>query len=583
MEMAGPRTYVRLAHMRLSPRLTGACLIFAVCFSTATIVVAKEPVRAKHGMVVAQEHLAADVGLAVLKQGGNAVDAAVAVGFALAVTHPQAGNLGGGGFALIRMADGSSTFFDFREEAPLKATHDMYLGPDGNPTKDSLVGWRAAGVPGSVMGLADAYKKFGTKKWADLLEPAIKLARDGFVVDEGLATAIQDAAKLLGSDPESTRIFLRGGYGYKAGETFKQPELAATLQRIAAGGANGFYEGETANKIAQQMAAHGGLITLEDLKSYKAVERKPLEGGYHGYHLIVPPPPSAGGVGVLQMLAMLDGTKYAAAGPDAPSSVHYMAEAMRRFYADRSEYLGDPDFYNVPVKSLLDPAYVTKRRETIDPEHATPSGLVEPGLPTSVAAHVSQYEGSETTHFNVVDEKGNAVALTYTLNAYFGNGVTVPGTGVLLNNEMDDFSAKPGVPNMFGVVGGEANAIQPGKRPLSSMTPTILTKDGKLFMVVGAPGGSRITTGVLQVILDVVDFKLNAQDAVDLPRFHHQWKPDILYLQKGFSPETEADLTKMGYIAKPTGGVARVEAIVVRDGMLEGGTESRLYGKVSGY
>jgi gamma-glutamyltranspeptidase / glutathione hydrolase len=569
--------------MRLSPRVTGSGLLFAVSFSMMPLIMSKEPVRAKHGMVVAQEHLAADVGLAVLKQGGNAVDAAVAVGFALAVTHPQAGNLGGGGFALIRMADGNSTFLDFREEAPLKATHDMYLGPDGNPTKDSLLGWRAAGVPGSVMGLADAYKRFGTKKWADLLEPAIKLARDGFVVDEGLATAIQDAAKLLGSDPESTRIFLRGGYGYKAGETLKQPELAATLQRIAAGGANGFYAGETANKIAQQMAAHGGLITLEDLKNYKAVERKPLEGDYHGYHLILAPPPSAGGVGVLQMLAMLDGTKYAAAGPDAPSTVHYMAEVMRRFYADRSEYLGDPDFYNVPVKSLLDPAYITKRRETIDPEHATPSGLVEPGLPTSVAAHLSQYEGSETTHFNVVDEKGNAVALTYTLNAYFGNGVTVPGTGVLLNNEMDDFSAKPGVPNMFGVVGGEANSIQPGKRPLSSMTPAILTKNGKPFMVVGAPGGSRITTGVLQVILDVVDFKLNAQDAVDLPRFHHQWKPDILYLQKGFSPETEAELTKMGYIVKPTGGVARVEAIVVRDGMLEGGTESRLYGKVSGY
>jgi gamma-glutamyltranspeptidase / glutathione hydrolase len=534
-------------------------------------------------MVVAQEHLAADVGLAVLKQGGNAVDAAVAVGFALAVTHPQAGNLGGGGFALIRMADGASTFLDFREEAPLKAAHDMYIGPDGNPTKESLVGWRAAGVPGSVMGLADAYKRFGTTKWADLLEPAVKLARDGFVVGEGLAVAIHDAEKLLGSDPESTRIFLRGGYSYKAGETLKQPELAATLERIAAGGAMGFYEGDTARKIAQQMAVHGGLISLEDLKSYKAVERKPLEGDYHGYHLILPPPPSAGGVGLLQMLGMLNGTRYGAGGPDAASTVHYMAEVMRRFYADRSEYLGDPDFYNVPVKALLDPAYVTKRRETIDPEHATPSGLVEPGLPSSVAAHSSQYESGETTHFNVVDEKGNAVALTYTLNGYFGNGVTVPGTGVLLNNEMDDFSAKPGVANMFGVVGGEANSIQPGKRPLSSMTPAILTKDGKLFMVVGAPGGSRITTGVLQVILDVVDFKMNAQDAVDLPRFHHQWKPDILYLQNGFNPEAETVLTQMGYVVKPTGGVARVEAIVVRNGLLEGGTESRSHGKVSGY
>jgi len=559
------------------------CFLLAGLSAVAVPVIAKEPVRAKHGMVVAQEHLAADVGLSVLKDGGNAIDAAVAVGFALAVTHPQAGNLGGGGFALIRMADGSSTFVDFREEAPLKATHDMYLGPDGSPTKESLVGWRAAGVPGSVMGLADAYKRFGTKKWPDLLAPAVKLARDGFVVDEGLAKAIQDSAKLLSSDPESTRIFLRGGYGYRAGETLKQPELAVTLERIAAGGAAGFYQGETAQIIAKQMAAHGGLITLEDLKSYKAVERKPLEGDYHGYHLILPPPPSAGGVGVLQMLGMLEGTKYAAAGPDAPSTVHYMAEAMRRFYADRSEYLGDPDFYNVPVKSLLDPAYITKRRQSIDPDHATPSDLVEPGLPSAVAAHVSRNEGSETTHFNVVDDKGNAVSLTYTLNGYFGNGVTVPGTGVLLNNEMDDFSAKPGSPNMFGVIGGEANAIEAGKRPLSSMTPVILTKNGKLFMVVGAPGGSRITTGVLQVILDVVDFNMNPQDAVDLPRFHHQWKPDVLYLQTGFSPETEAALMKMGYVVKPTGGVARVEAIVVRDGVLEGGTESRSYGKVSGY
>ncbi len=569
--------------MRPRSRLTRYCVPFAVLSAVASLVIAKEPVRAKHGMVVAQEHLAADVGLEVLKQGGNAIDAAVAVGFALAVTHPQAGNLGGGGFALIRMADGTSTFVDFREEAPLKATHDMYIGPDGNPTKESLVGWRAAGVPGSVMGLADAYKRFGTKKWPDLLAPSIKLARDGFVVNEGLAKAIEDSAKLLASDPESTRIFLRGGYGYKAGETMKQPELAVTLERIASGGAAGFYEGETARKIAQQMAAHGGLITLEDLKSYKAVERKPLEGDYHGYHLILAPPPSAGGVGVLQMLGMLEGTNYAAAGADAPSTVHYMAEAMRRFYADRSEYLGDPDFYNVPVKSLLDPAYIAKRRQSIDPDHATPSDLVEPGLPSAVAAHVSQYESSETTHFNVVDEKGNAVSLTYTLNAYFGNGVTVPGTGVLLNDEMDDFAAKPGSPNMFGVIGGEANAIEPGKRPLSSMTPVILTKNGKLFMVVGAPGGSRITTGVLQVILDVVDFNMNPQDAVDLPRFHHQWKPDLLYLQKGFSPETEAALVKMGYVVKPTPGVARVEAIVIRDGVLEGGTESRSYGKVSGY
>jgi gamma-glutamyltranspeptidase / glutathione hydrolase len=569
--------------MRQRPLAAGLTALLTLCPFTSQPLLSKEPVRAKHGMVVAQERLAADVGLDVLKSGGNAVDAAVAVGFALAVTHPQAGNLGGGGFALIRMAGGNRTFLDFREAAPGKATRDMYLGPDGKPTKDSILGWRASGVPGSVRGLAEAHARFGTKKWADLVAPSVKLARDGFAVDEGLATALREGLKVLSTDTESVRVFLRGGHGYEVGETFKQPDLAATLGRIAQNGPKDFYQGETAQRIAQQMSAHGGLITLDDLKNYKVIERAPLEGDYKGYHLILPPPPSAGGIGVLQMLGLLSGTKFTADGPDSVAAVHYMAEAMRRFYADRSEYLADPDFYNVPVKMLLDPKYIERRRASIDPEHATPSDLVEPGLPQAVAAHVSQLESSETTHFNIVDEQGNAVSLTYTLNAYFGNGVTVPGTGVLLNNEMDDFAAKPGSPNMFGVVGGEANAIVPGKRPLSSMTPTIITKDGKLFMVVGAPGGSRIPTGVLQVIVDVIDFHMNPQDAVDLPRFHHQWKPDTLYLQKTFDRDAEAKLTEMGYQIKPVDGIARVEAIVVKDGVIEGGTESRLSGKASGY
>jgi gamma-glutamyltranspeptidase / glutathione hydrolase len=543
---------------------------------------AKDPVKAQHAMVVAQEHLAADVGAEILKQGGNAVDAAVAVGFALAVSHPQAGNLGGGGFVMIRMADGRTAFLDFREMAPAKATRDMYLGPDGNPTRDSIVGWRAAGVPGSPLGLEEAHKRFGKKPWRDLVLPAIKLARDGFPVEQGLAEAIKGSTKSLSADPESTRVFLRGGYGYQLGEVLKQPDLAATLERIAANGAKEFYQGQTAEKIASEMKKHGGLITLEDLKAYRVIKRKPLEGDYRGYHFFVPPPPSAGGVGMLQMLGMLEGSHYDAAGPDSPSAVHYVAEVMRRFYADRSEYLGDPDFYNVPVRALLDPKYIASRKATIDPDHATPSDLVQPGLPTTAAAHLHQYEGNETTHFNVVDSDGNAVSLTYTLNAYFGNGVTVAGTGVLLNDEMDDFAAKPGVPNMFGVVGGDANSIEPGKRPLSSMTPTIITKDGKLFMAVGAPGGSRITTGVLQVILDVIDFHLNAQDAVDLPRFHHQWRPDVLYLQKNFNKDTNDALAKMGYTIKPVDGVARVEAIVVRDGVLEGGTETRAAGWNSG-
>jgi gamma-glutamyltranspeptidase/glutathione hydrolase len=540
-------------------------------------------VRAQHGMVVAQEPFAADVGLQILKNGGNAVDAAVAVGFALAVTHPKAGNIGGGGFMLIRMANGKTTFFDFREAAPQKASRDMYLDDKGTPTKDSIFGWRSSGVPGAVAGFAAAHKKFGTQKWQQLVDPAVKLAEQGFVVSPQLEHSLANDNKALATDPESKRIFLRDGNPYKAGETFKQPELAETLRRIAQYGAKGFYEGATAKELAAQMQAHGGLITEADLKAYKVMERVPLEGNYKDFHVITAPPPSAGGVGLLQMLGMLEGTGYDSEGPDSAKATHYEAEAMRRFYADRSEYLGDPAFYNVPVKALLDKAYVEWRRKTIDPDHATPSEMISPGLPKVQVARVSQFESSETTHFNVVDEKGNAVAVTYTLNNLYGNAITVPKLGFLLNDEMDDFAAKPGVPNMFGVVGGDANAIEPGKRPLSSMTPTIITKGGKLFMVTGAPGGSRITTGVMEVILDVLDFHMNPQDAVDLPRFHEQWKPDVLYLQNGFPPQAAESLRAMGYEIKPIGGVAIVEAIVVNKGTLEGGTESRLNGKVAGY
>jgi gamma-glutamyltranspeptidase / glutathione hydrolase len=544
---------------------------------------AKDPVRAQHAMVVAQEPLAADVGRRVLMDGGNAVDAAVAIGLALAVTHPSAGNLGGGGFMLLRLADGKTAFLDFREAAPAKSDRDMYLDSEGNPTKDSIFGWRSSGTPGSVAGFDFAHKKFGSKPWAELVAPALKLARDGFPVSQTLAESFAASQKMLASDPESKRIFLRDGTLYKTGEIFKQPELADTLDRIAKGGAKEFYEGETAKRLTAVMAAHGGLVTAADLTAYKVMERAPLEGNYKQFHIATAPPPSAGGVGILQMLGILDGTNYQSDGPNSTKAVHYEAEAMRRFYADRSEYLGDPQFYNVPVKPLLATAYLAWRRSTIDPNHATPSELVEPGLQRAQAAHVSWFESSETTHYNVVDAKGNAVAVTYTLNNSFGNGITAPGLGFLLNDEMDDFAAKPGVPNMFGVTGGDANAIEPGKRPLSSMTPTIITKDGKFFMAVGAPGGSRITTGVLQVILDVLDFHMNPQDAVDLPRFHNQWKPDTLYIQNGFPPQIADALARMGYPIKPIASVARVEAIVLNNGALEGGTESRLDGKVSGY
>lgn len=567
-----------------SIRLLAPVLALTMSYVSTGISFAKESVKAKHGMVVAQEPIAADVGLSILKQGGNAVDAAVAVGFALAVTHPSAGNIGGGGFMLIRQADGRTAFLDFREEAPAKATRDMYIGPNGEPTHDSITGWRSSGVPGSVAGFELARNKFGTKSWSTLLAPAIKLARDGFPVSPALAASLNsEDDNRLRTDSTSAHIFLRGGDPYQPGQTIKQPDLANTLERIAQNGAKEFYQGETAQKFAAAMAAHGGLITLADLKNYKVVERKPLEGNYKGYHVITAPPPSAGGIGILQMMDMLARTDYQSNGADSVKAIHYEAEVMRRFYADRSEYLGDPAFYNVPVKALLAPSYIAQRVDTISPNRATPSDMVTPGLPKAYEASIRWHESNQTTHYNVVDKDGNAVAVTYTLNGSYGNGITVPGLGFLLNNEMDDFVAKPGSPNMFGMVGGDANSIEPGKRPVSSMTPTIITKDGKLYMVVGAPGGSRITTGVMEVILDVLDFGMNPQDAVDLPRFHEQWKPDYLYLENGFSQQTRETLKKMGYDLKPIDGVARVEAIVDKNGTLEGGTESRLHGKVAGY
>jgi gamma-glutamyltranspeptidase/glutathione hydrolase len=528
-------------------------------------------------MVVAQEPLAADVGVAVLKSGGNAVDAAVAMGFALAVTHPFAGNIGGGGFMLIRFADGRSTFIDFRERAPERASRNMYLDAAGKPTRDSLEGWRASGVPGSVRGFELAHQKYGHAQWQSLLEPAVLLASRGFPVSYSLAESLKGSRALAKFD-KSKSVFQRSGNYYEMGETFAQPELARTLERISKLGAKDFYEGETAERLAAEMTKNGGTITLADLKNYQAVERKPIEGSYRNYSVISAPPPSSGGIGMLQMLGMLDGSGYEKTGAGSAASIHYVAEVMRRFYADRSEYMGDPDFFKVPTVGLLDPAYIRKRRDSIDREHATPSDAIHPG-------HPAGSESSETTHYSVVDEQGNAVAVTYTLNGGYGSGVTVPGLGFLMNNEMDDFAAKPGEPNMFGLVQGEANAIQPGKRPLSSMTPTIVLRDGKLFAVLGAPGGSRIPTAVLQVFLNIVDFKMNAQDAVDFPRFHHQWKPDKLSMDHTFSPDTVALLRAKGHDVDYAAGTvgARVEAIVIDGGWLQGGSDGRGTGKAAGY
>jgi gamma-glutamyltranspeptidase/glutathione hydrolase len=556
---------------------THVAVLALIVSITVPMGAARQPVRARHGMAVAMESQAADVGVAVLQKGGNAVDAAVAMGFAMAATHPFAGNLGGGGFMLIRFADGRSTFIDFREMAPAKASRNMYLDAKGELTKDSIEGWRSSGVPGTVRGFQMAVEKYGKKSWAENLAPAIQLAK-GFPLSYALSESLKNSRD-LGKDPESKRIFQKNGAFFEMGETLAQPELAATLERISKNGANEFYEGETAKRFAAEMTKHGGIITEADLKNYKAIERTPLKGNYKNYTVITAPPSSSGGIALLEMMGILEGTNYDKAGSGSAASIHYQAEAMRLAYADRNEYVGDPAFVKVPIAGLLDPAYHARLRATIDPEKATPSSQVKPGKPAGS-------ESMETTHYSVVDGEGNAVAVTYTLNGGFGNGITVPGLGFLLNNEMDDFSSKPGTANMFGLVQGENNAIAPGKRPLSSMTPTIIEKDGKLFMTAGAPGGSRISTAVMQVILNVIDFGMNVQDAIDAPRVHHQWQPDRLSLERGISPDTVAILKARGYEVDYAPGVvlAQVAAIVSDGGWLQGGSDGRsAMGKASGY
>jgi len=555
--------------------IKGFCVLLALAAASFSAF-GREPVRARKAMVVAQESYAVDVGVRVLKSGGNAVDAAVAVAFALSVTHPSAGNIGGGGFLLARFAGGNSTFIDFREMAPASASRNMYIGPDGKPTRDSVTGWRASGVPGTVRGLELAHRKYGRKPWAELIQPAIALAGQGVVLSYAEARSMCSARKLMEQFPESKRIFLKGGACFEAGERLVQPELANVLRRIAASGAKDFYAGETARILAAEMKKNGGEITLADLKGYTAVERKPIEGAHRGYEILSAPSPSSGGVGIIQMAAMLEGTGYEKSGAGSAASSHYIAEVMRRYFADRARYLGDGDFVELPVPGLLDPAYIANRRATIDPEKATSSDTISAGAPAGA-------ESFETTHFNVVDAEGNAVALTYTINGSYGSGVTPAGLGFLLNNEMDDFAAQPGTPNMFGLVQGEANAIAPRKRPLSAMTPTIVSKDGRLFMVLGAPGGPRIISGVLQVMLNVLDFGMNIQQAVDQPRLHHQWRPDTLYLERGFSPDTRALLEKRGHRVADTSSVASVEAIVIDGGWLQGAQNGRSAGKAAGY
>jgi gamma-glutamyltranspeptidase/glutathione hydrolase len=526
-------------------------------------------------MVVTVEPHATDIGVKVLKGGGNAIDAAVAVGFALAVTHPSAGNLGGGGFLLARFADGRTTFLDFRERAPASASRDMYLDSSGKATKDSLIGYRASGVPGTVKGLEFAHRKYGRKAWASLVAPATALAAKGFPVSFGLASSLQGSERLAQFE-ESKRIFLKGGRYYEMDDRLIQPELARTLQRIQRQGSRDFYEGETARLLAEDMRAHGGHITQQDLKGYTVVERNPLTGAYRGYEVITAPPPSSGGIGILQMLGVLEGTGYEKSGAGSAASIHTMAEAMRHYFADRSEFLGDPDFVPVPISQLLDPQYIARIRQSIRPDQATASLDIRPGK-------AGPTESSETTHYTIADSEGNVVAVTYTLNSGFGSGVTAAKLGFLLNNEMDDFAPKPGEANAYGLVQGEANAIQPGKHPLSSMTPTIVVRDGKFYLAAGTPGGPAIINTVLQVIVNVIDFKMNLQRAVDWPRIHHQWLPDELRMEPGFSPDTIDLLKSRGHNVKMVASQGEVAAILSDGTWLQGAADGRTEGTAKGF
>lgn len=521
----------------------------------------RAPVEAEHAIVTSAHDLASLAGLEMLQRGGNAVDAAVATGLALTVVYPFAGNIGGGGFMLIRLADGRSVALDYRETAPAAATRDMYVGPAGNvltgPTS-STVGWRASGVPGSVAGFALALQKYGSGKltWADVCEPSRRLAADGHLVSQTTAASLRSYAQLLGQFEETKKIYLQSGALLRAGDRWKQPDLAATFARLQKNGPREFYEGETARRIADAMQKNGGTLTLADLKAYQVAERTPLRGAYRGYDILTMPPPSSGGIALLQMFAMLEPHHVGALGAQSAAKYHLFTEVMRRAFRDRAEYLGDPDFVKVPTAQLLDRDYLQKRMADFSPTRATPSDQVQPGLgPVRLSAatpptHVYA-ETTETTHFSIVDAAGNAVANTYTLNGAYGSGVTIPGTGILMNNEMDDFTAKVGVKNMFGLLQGPANAIVPGKRPLSSMTPTIVLKDNQLFLVTGSPGGPTIINTVLQIVSNVIDFGLSATQAVEAPRIHHQWMPDSLsYERNGLSTDTATVLKSLGHSFK---------------------------------
>ena len=530
------------------------------------------PVWAKNGMVATQEALASDIGLQILKDGGNAVDAGVAVGFALAVTLPRAGNIGGGGFMMIYDAKQDKTVaLDYREKAPGSASRDMYLDDEGNAVSDlSRYHGLAVGVPGTVAGLLKALEEHGTMSREQVMAPAIALAEDGIEVTAGLSESLTALSDRLQKWPSTKKVFFKpDGSAYQPGERLKQPELARSLKRIAVQGADGFYKGKTARDIVKAVNEAGGSMSLQDLADYEAIARVPVKGDYRGYEIVSMPPPSSGGIHIIEILNILEGYPLGDYGQNSAQTIHLMAEAMQLAYADRAEYLGDSDFIHVPASGLTSQAYADKLRTLIDPNKATPAATIKANNPLP-------YESDQTTHFSIVDKDGNAIANTYTLNFSYGTGLVADGTGILLNNEMDDFSAKPGVPNGYGLIGGDANAVEANKRPLSSMSPTLVFKDNKPYIVTGSPGGSRIITTVTQIISNVIDHDMNIAEATHAPRIHDQWLPDEIRIEKALNVDTVKKLESMGHTVSPKSAMGSTQSIMLTPNGLYGSSDPRI-------
>lgn len=562
------------AHYRQSAALIGFVftLVCQAAFSAAILEGERmHPEQGTLGMVVTSHFLATDAAREVLKNGGNAIDAAVTAAFSLAVTQPRSGNIGGGGFMLVSSEKKDEVVaIDYREKAPSRADVDMFLDEDGKVNKQaSRFSHQSAGVPGTVAGLTLALEQYGTISLQEAMAPAIKLAQQGFIVTRRFSEGLKAREQRLRKWDATNNIFYKAdGSYYEPGDLFVQKDLAATLTRISENGAREFYEGETAELLVSEMLRHGGLISMQDMKNYQPVIRTPIQGSYRGHDVYSMPSPSSGGVHVVQLLNILEAYPISEYGHNSAQTIHVMAEAMKRAYADRSRYLGDEDFVDVPVQGLTSKTYAKSIQEDINLAQATPSETIFPGEPAA-------YESNETTHFSIVDQFGNAVANTYTINFSYGSGITVEGAGFLLNNEMDDFSAKPGTPNAYGLIGGEANRIEPNKRMLSSMSPTIVKRSGKNFLVTGSPGGSRIITTTLQVIMNVIDHGLNIQSAVAAPRIHHQWLPDELRIEEGLSPDTINKLEALGHAIRQKSAMGAIQSIQVKDGTMYGGADPR--------